>query len=205
MIDNRGRGTPDEQAMAVMQAMRDVTRQLESRRDRLEAAPRHRKEDLSHRVLEDVDRLANLVSLVDSVENMTLSPEVRDVLRRQLDGVRRRVTRIGLDVAVDRIRELRQAAESAEAGEAHPLGRSLMLREAFMRYVSYLRMLAAGLTEEHLEDVRASAARINQLAARDRSSPWLQAFSGDDAELVADIDLLALELETLSGDKGDAA
>lgn len=200
MADRHARQNPDAQAQTVILAMHDAARRFRRRRDHMLSSPPIDRPRLTDELIADIDRLANLMALLQSTADTPITPETRTRIVGEVDRVRRYVTRVGLDVALDRIREIRATAEAHCAQTAHPLGKSVALREGFMRYVTYLGTLAAGLSDQHLNDLRASAEGINRLTSRDRESPWLRSFSHDssDLEVIADIDLFALEMDILS-------
>lgn len=200
MADRHARQNPDAQAQTVILAMHDAARRFRRRRDHMLSSPAIDRPRLTDELIADIDRLANLMALLQSTADTPITPETRTRIVGEVERVRRYVTRVGLDVALDRIREIRATAEAHCAQTAHPLGKSVALREGFMRYVTYLGTLAAGLSDQHLNDLRASAEGINRLTSRDRESPWLRSFSSDssDLEVIADIDLFALEMDILS-------
>lgn len=200
MADRHARQNPDAQARAVISAMHGAARRFRRRRDHLLHSPERDRPRLTEALIADIDRLANLMSLLQTGDTLSVTPETRDLMASEVERVRRYVTHIGLDVALDRIREIRATAEAHCAKDSHPLGKSIALREGFLRYVTYLRTLAESLSDQHLEDLRASAEGINRLTARDRESPWLQPFSPDekDVEVIADIDLVGLEMDVLA-------
>lgn len=200
MADRHARQNPDAQAQTVISAMHDAARRFRQRRDHMLSSPAADRPRLTEELIADIDRLANLMALLQSTADTPITPETRTRIAGEVDRVRRYVTRVGLDVAFDRIREIRATAEAHCAQQAHPLGKSVALREGFMRYVTYLGTLAAGLSDQHLNDLRASAEGINRLTSRDRESPWLRSFSNQtsDVEVIADIDLFALEIDILS-------
>ncbi|WP_019644352.1 hypothetical protein [Novispirillum itersonii] len=200
MADRHARQNPDSQAQTVISAMHDAARRFRQRRDHMLSSPAADRPRLTEELIADIDRLANLMALLQSTADTPITPETRTRIAGEVDRVRRYVTRVGLDVAFDRIREIRATAEAHCAQQAHPLGKSVALREGFMRYVTYLGTLAAGLSDQHLNDLRASAEGINRLTSRDRESPWLRSFSNQtsDVEVIADIDLFALEIDILS-------
>ncbi|GAB3121758.1 hypothetical protein [Novispirillum itersonii] len=200
MADRHARQNPDAQAQTVISAMHDAARRFRRRRDHMLSSPAIDRPRLTDELIADIDRLANLMALLQSTADTPITPETRVRIAGEVERVRRYVTRVGLDVALDRIREIRATAEAHCAQAAHPLGKSVALREGFMRYVTYLGTLAAGLSDQHLNDLRASAEGINRLTSRDRESPWLRSFSNEttDVEVIADIDLFALEMDILS-------
>lgn len=189
----------DRQALFVAQAIRDVAAELEHRREAL----RGESEDaaLRTRAVDDVDRLANLVSLANSLPLKDLEPNTRRALQETLDELRRRISRLGTALTIGRIRDLRDTAECSASRHEHPLGKSYILRDQFLRYLGYLVGLAEGLTPEHEADVRSAAAAINVLIAGDTQRWALDSFGGDADP--APINMDALAFQPLDDDPSD--
>lgn len=179
--------TVDRQALFVVDAIRDIATQLERRNSlRADDAAAAKARSLA---LDDVDRLANLVSLATTLPLHELDPAIRNVLDETLDRLRRRVSHLGTALAMDKIRAIRAAAEQSVHGDGHALGKSFILRSQFVRYLGYLIGLAEGLSAEDEDDVRTAAAAVNAAIAIDH---------GGVESLVGDADLPAIDMDSLT-------
>jgi hypothetical protein len=190
----------DRQVLYVVQAIRDVAATLEARRAAMRKAGGESPEARS-RALDDIDRLSNLVSLATSMPQNELQAATRRALDDTLGELRHRVSRLGTALTIARIRDLRTVAEEAARRQEHPLGKSFILRRQFTRYVGYLLGLTEGLTPEHEDDVRSTAAAINALIDVDHRRGALESFA-DDA-ILPPIDMGTLAFVRLDADAAE--
>lgn len=180
MSNSRARMSADNQALALVEAMREVGRKLERRRTALTAAhSAHQRDSLRSALLADLDRLTNLVSLATSLSHTELRAETVEILESAVESLRDRMRHIGTEVAMERLQELHISARDWSRGGAHPLGKSLTLREEFMRNVTYLRSMTTSLTGANREMLADTVDTINSLIHHDRDSSWLRSFSDD--------------------------
>lgn len=187
----------DRQALTIVTAIRSLTAELEARRGQLAKAGRSvAAATLRRRLTSDIDRLTNLVDLAGSIPRTTLHPHTRLTLDTTLDALRRNLSRCGRALAMDRIRSLRSLSETLARRHEVPVGKSHLLRPQFMRCVSYLTILVDGLTAEDLEDLKTTAAAINDLISAERFRGMISSFAGDDDLPL--IDIAALDFPLLS-------
>lgn len=189
----------DRQALTIVTAIRTLTTELEDRRAALAAAgPTISAAALRRRLISDIDRLTNLVDLAESLPRTTLHPHTRQTLDGTLDALRRNLSRCGRALAMERVRSLRGLAEALTKRREVPVGKSHLLRPQFMRCVSYLTILVDGLTAEDLEDLKDTAAAINDLITAERLRGLVTSFA-DDRDLPL-IDVAALTFKELPPD-----
>lgn len=169
----------DRQALSVMQAIRDVAAQLEKQRDFYrQANSEDRRRQSRDILLFDIDRLSNLVCLLESVPPSDLHIVTQKALDETLDHLRNRIAKTGASLALGKIQELRLQAEAFMQRHEYPVGKSFLLKERFVRYFDYLRNLVKTLTAENCEVLVKAARSINKLIDFDRRSP-IPSFSGD--------------------------
>lgn len=170
----------DRQALKIIQAIRSLTTDLEGRRAELARSSRTIKAAaLRKRLTNDIDRLANLVDLADTLPRNTLHPHTRNTLDSTLDSLRRNLARTGRALAMERVRALRNIAETLARRKEVPMGKSHLVRPQFMRCVSYLTVLVDALAAEDQEDLKTTAAAINDLIAAERARGLICSFAGD--------------------------
>ncbi|MGC2855694.1 hypothetical protein ACM64Y_09465 [Novispirillum sp. DQ9] len=175
------RMSADRQAMALVEAMNEVGRRLDRRRAALAAAHgAYRRDSLRQALTRDLDRLSNLVSLSDSMPSTDLAPATVRLLEASVATLRGRMKHIGLEMAVERLNELHVSAREWTRSGTHPLGKSLQMREEFIRYVAYLRSMAGGLSSTNRDMVADTLESINALIQHDRRSSWLRSFTDDE-------------------------
>jgi hypothetical protein len=170
----------DRQALYVVQSIRDVVAVLEQRRERYRNS--HNDDErysLRQALLDDIDRLSNLVSLLNSLPDQHLHTATRKALTSNLNHMRQRISSIGATLTLDKIRELRSLAEYSSRRHEHPLGKSFLLKERFVRHLTNLRSLVDSLSLEHAEDLRTSAVSINILIESDRARAPVRSFYGE--------------------------
>jgi hypothetical protein len=170
----------DRQALYVVQSIRDVVAVLEQRRERYRNS--HNDDErysLRQALLDDIDRLSNLVSLLHSLPDQHLHTATRKALTSNLNHMRQRISSIGATLTLDKIRELRSLAEYSSRRHEHPLGKSFLLKERFVRHLTNLRSLVDSLSLEHAEDLRTSAVSINILIESDRARAPVRSFYGE--------------------------
>ncbi len=170
----------DRQALYVVQSIRDVVAILEQRRERYRNS--HNDDErysLRQALLDDIDRLSNLVSLLNSLPDQHLHTATRKALTNNLNHMRQRISSIGATLTLDKIRELRSLAEYSSRRHEHPLGKSFLLKERFVRHLTNLRSLVDSLSLEHAEDLRTSAVSINVLIESDRARAPVRSFYGE--------------------------
>lgn len=180
----------ERQAMDVLYAVQDVAERLRRRRTLLQgplSGDRHRA--LREDILRDLDRLSNLVELAED----SLRPEFREETHRAilstLHDLRDRNQGLGIGLAFEKIQELRTRAEETATSDVHPLGRSVTLKDEFLRLVAYLRSLATELSPDLNQDLQTSVRSINAVIERDRQTPWLR--SWDDEDEAGDVSLVS--------------
>lgn len=189
----------DRQALTIVAAIRALSTELEGRRAQLAKAGRSvTAASLRRRLTNDIDRLTNLVDLAGSIPRTTLHPHTRLTLDTTLDALRRNLSRCGRALAMDRVRSLRALSETLARRHEVPVGKSHLLRPQFMRCVNYLTILVEGLSAEDQEDLKTTAAAINDLIAAERLRGLIASF-GDDSDLPL-IDLAALDFPRLPED-----
>lgn len=177
----RAQLSADRQAMALVEAMNEVGRRLERRRAALAAAHgAHRRDSLRQSLARDLDRLSNLVSLANDIPTAALAPATARVIEDSVGTLRARMRHIGLEMAVERLNELHVSAREWTRSGTHPLGKSLRMREEFLRYVAYLRSMSGGLSSSNREMVADTLEAINALIQYDRRSSWLRSFTDDE-------------------------
>jgi len=170
----------DRQALTIVGAIRSLTRELEARRAALTEAGRTVKAAaLRRRLVSDIDRLTNLVDLAGSFPRTTLHPHTKSTLDATLGALRRNLSRCGRALAMDRVRSLRALSETLARRREVPMGKSHLLRPQFMRAVAYLTVLVDGLTAEDMEDLRSTAASINNLIAAEQQRGLTSSFDND--------------------------
>lgn len=177
----RSQMSADRQAMALVDAMNEVGRRLERRRAALSAAHgAHRRDTLRKSLTSDLDRLSNLVSLADGMPTSGLAPATVRVIEDSVSTLRGRMRHIGLEMAVERLNELHVSAVEWTRSGTHPLGKSLRMREEFIRYMAYLRSMSGGLSSTNRTMVTDTLEAINALIQDDRRSSWLRSFVDDE-------------------------
>ncbi len=186
----------DRQALTIVSAIRSLTSELEGRRAALAKAGRTVKgAALRRRLVNDIDRLTNLVDLAGSIQRTTLHPHTKSTLDTTLGSLRRNLSRCGRALAMDRLRNLRDLSEALTHRHEVPMGKSHLLRPQFMRCIAYLTVLVDGLTVEDQEDLHTTAAAINDLIVAERRRGLTSSFAND-ADLPL-IDAAALNFPTL--------
>lgn len=186
----------DRQALYVVQSIRDVIATLEKRRERYRSSHDDGQRALLRSgLLNDIDRLSNLVALLQSLPSDQLQPATCRALQNCLDHMRDKISRMGAVLTLDKIRELRSVAEYSARRHEHPIGKSYLLRESFIRYLSYLQSLALGLSKENADDLRSSALSINSLIEKDRRKLKIPSFANDP-------DILLIDLKSLPVNDG---
>lgn len=169
--------------MALVDAMNEVGRRLESRRNALTAARGARRRDaLRGALVHDLDRLSNLVSLAEGVPATALDPATFDELDGAVRVLRARMKHVGMEMAIERLNELHTSAREWMLSGTHPLGKSLHLRAEFVRYLAYLRSMSDTLSRTESDMLLDAVEAINALIRHDRHSTWLRSFA-DDAPL----------------------
>lgn len=193
----------DRQALKIIQAIRALTAELEARRAGLKSSSGRgiAAAALRRKLINDIDRLTNLVDLAGSLPRTTLHPHTRSTLDGTLDSLRRNLSRSGRALAMDRVRALRGLAEALAHRHEVPMGKSHLLRPQFMRCVAYLTVLVDGLTAEDQEDLKTTAAAVNDLISAERARGLVCSFSGD--QDLPPIDLGALDFPILADDPDD--
>lgn len=189
----------DRQALFVVQSIHDVAKSVDRRRDQY----RHSSDEDERRILRnhimgDLERLSNLVTLLESIPEHELHPSTFKALQDCLGHLRGRVSAIGANMTLDKIRELRSQAEFSANRREHPVGKSFLLKESFLRYVEQLRSLVSGLTPENAEDLMTSAISINNLIENDLQRSPLDSFFNDPP--LTPIDLSKLTFPPLADD-----
>lgn len=190
----------DRQALYVVQAIRDVAAELERRRAIIRTLGDEASVERT-RAIDDIDRLTNLVSLANSLSRDDLQSATRQALDDTLQELRRRISRLGTALTIGRIRELRDEAEGSTIRHEHPLGKAVILRDRFVRYLGHLIGLAEGLTPEHEADLRSAAAAVNVLIAADRQKWGLTAF--DHQPHLPPIDMDSVTFQSLDDDPAE--
>lgn len=184
----------EKQAWDLIHAIRDVARSLDERREAYARAAGEARHGLRAALLDDVDRLSNLMQLAAATAYPELSLETRETLEHELNKLHQRTLRIGANIALERIGELHEVALAALVRREHAIGQSFPIREEFMRHLNYLQSLLVDLPADHVLSVRASAEYINALIDRDRKVPWLQPLEGDEPPPFIDIDSVQFRL-----------
>jgi hypothetical protein len=134
---------------------------------------------LRYQLLDDIDRLSNLVNLLQSLPNSSLHSATQKALSNCLSHMRQRIASIGASLTLDKIRELRSQAEYSSRRHEHPWGKSYLLKEHFVRHLTNLRSLVDEISLEHAEDLRTSAVSINALIESDRRRTPIPSFFGE--------------------------
>lgn len=177
----RTRMSADRQALALVDAMNEVGRRLDRRRSALSGAHgAYRRDMLRQSLTRDLDRLSNLVSLAGGMPTVNLAPATAREVEETVETLRDRMKHIGLEMAVERLNELHVAAREWTLSGTHPLGKSLRMREEFLRYVAYLRAMSGGLSSTNRDMVADTLNAINVLIQHDRRSSWLCSFADDE-------------------------
>lgn len=180
MSNRRARMSADAQALALMDAMQEVGRNLERRRTALQATMDARRRDaLRQALLKDLDRLSNLVGLATGLSTTDLRADTIRALEDTVDALRERMRYIGAEVTLERLHELHCSAREWSRSGSHPLGKSLTLREEFLRNVTYLRSMATGVSGTNQAMLADTVETINGLILHDRDSAFLRSFSDD--------------------------
>jgi cobalamin biosynthesis Mg chelatase CobN len=172
---HRGGRDLERQALDVLTAVRDIATRLRRRRSYLQAplsARRHAA--LREEILHDLDRLSNLVELAEDSLRPEFRRETHRAIMDTLHDLRDRNQGLGIGLAFEKIQELRDQAEQSASAAVHPLGRSIRLKDDFLRLVSYLRSLTSELSSGLNSDLQTSVQAINALIERDRRTPWLR-------------------------------
>lgn len=199
MSDRRARMSADSQALALVDAMREVGRNLERRRTALQGtADARRRDALRQALLKDLDRLSNLVTLSSGLSTTDLRPQTMEIMEGTVSSLRDRMRQIGSEVTLERLHELHSSAREWTRSNSHPLGKSLSLREEFLRNVTYLRSMAAGVSGANQAMLADTVDTINTLINQDRDSSWLRSFSDDPP--INFIDPRVAEFEEQDGD-----
>lgn len=172
----------DRQAINLLQSVEEVTELLEQGRHALSryAGDARRRHQLQGRLLVDMERLNNLLHLVEQQPVKGLTDETRHMIDETLGEVRQKASKIAIDLALRRIHALQRLADRASRRKEHPLGKSFELRDSFLNSLNMLHALGANLTAQHQETVANTAATINELILRDRSEALLQALGDED-------------------------
>lgn len=177
----RTRMNADRQALALVDAMNEVGRRLDRRRSALSSAHgAYRRDALRQSLTRDLDRLSNLVSLAGDMPTGTLAPATAQEVEATVESLRGHMKHIGLEMAVERLNELHVSAREWALSGTHPLGKSLRMREEFLRYVAYLRSMSGGLSSTNRDMVADTLEAINSLIQNDRRSSWLRSFVDDE-------------------------
>jgi hypothetical protein len=170
----------DRQALYVVQSIHDVVAALELRRERYRSSlDDGERMELRYQLLDDIDRLSNLVNLLQSLPNSSLHSATQKALSNCLSHMRQRIASIGASLTLDKIRELRSQAEYSSRRHEHPWGKSYLLKEHFVRHLTNLRSLVDEISLEHAEDLRTSAVSINALIESDRRRTPIPSFFGE--------------------------
>lgn len=174
----------ERQALDVLYAVRGVAERLRHRRQLLQAplSP-SRHVALREDILYDLDRLSNLVELAEESMRPEFRKETQQAILRTLTDLRDRNQGLGIGLAFEKIQELRAVAEETASASDHPLGRSLRMKDEFLKLVSYLRTLTSELSPDLNRDLQTSAHSINVLIDRDRHNPWLKELGDADEGL----------------------
>lgn len=208
MTRRQGGRDLERQALDVLHAVRQVAERLRQRRQLLQAPLSPAKHAaLREEILHDLDRLSNLVELAEDSLRPEFRQETHQAVLRTLNDLRDRNTGLGIGLAFEKIQDLRATAEETASATDHPLGRSLRLKDEFLRLVSYLRSLTSELSPDLNQDLQTSARSINVLIERDRQTPWLRALDdandhADDNGLVSFIDEHAVAFPTTPPGEG---
>lgn len=191
--------TLDGQAQGLMRSIRELTETMERRQKRL-LETKARDPSQEDMLLDDVDRLSNLVQLAEDALDPTLATETREQIRETLQTLRQQTLALGVGLALGRIRDLRHGAEQRMRDKSHPLGKSFQYRQDFLRYINYLRNLIEALSPEYIEDIATTASAINKLIERDRETPWLRSFADDPPPALIDLQSISFEVAAPGSD-----
>lgn len=191
------KNTSDQQVQGLLDALLSVVNQLEKAHQALEDCDgtQQEKNQLYATVLQDMERLSNLLQLVESQGRSLLTDQTCGLMDQTIDQVRQRATTVGTQVALNRVRSLQHAADRSIAQHEHPIGKSFYLRDSFINAVGLLRSLCDSLPQEHLDALHSSADRINKLITRDRTVEWLQPFRQEEPCRLIDVHALQFRVK----------
>lgn len=114
-----------------------------------------------------VERLANLIDLLDDVPGEHLSDEAVQARDACIAMLRRRLTRLCEGLLLDRIRKLGASAEAIRRRNERPVGKSWVLQPQLLQTLDHLSILSTSLTAEAHADLRQAAVAVNWVIEAD--------------------------------------
>lgn len=114
-----------------------------------------------------VERLANLIDLLDDVPGEHLSDEASHARAACIAMLRRRLTRLCEGLLLDRIRKIGATAEAIRLRNERPVGKSWVLQPQLLSTLDHLAILSTSLTAEAHADLRQAAVAVNWVIEAD--------------------------------------